>query len=362
MALVGDSTNAMVPGRSGSERDVRTEFDRLFATIKKRIIVCCFSSNVARVKSIVRAAEKNGRYVTLAGRSLWRNTEIAEACGYLPEFSNFLTENEAMLSPRDKIVIIATGCQGEPRSALWRIAMEDHPEIELDAGDTVVFSSRDIPGNEKSIGRLQNQLIAHGINVITQDHAPIHVSGHPAQDELTELLQWTRPNLVLPVHGETRHQMEHARIAGDCQVPHTLVPANGQIIRLGPGIHEVVATVPSGRLGLDGKALRRMDQDVTKSRRKMGYNGAAVVTLVMDARGKVAQNPQISLLGLTEEGQDKRLIEEISALVLDAIDQMPKSGRTDDAAVRHAVAQMVRRHMQEQFGKKPVMDVHVVRV
>ena len=150
MAVIGDSTNALVPGHSGSERGVREEFDRLFPTIKSRIVVSCFSSNIARIKSITEAAHKCGRYVTLAGRSLWRNAEIAEACGYLDEFSGFLTENEAMLSPRDKIVMICTGCQGEPRSALWRIAIEDHPEIELDDGDTVIFSSRDIPGNEKA--------------------------------------------------------------------------------------------------------------------------------------------------------------------------------------------------------------------
>ena len=264
MALVGDSTNALVSGHSGSERGVQNEFLKLFGSIKKRIVVSCFSSNIARLKSIAMAAKKCGRHVTLVGRSLWRNAEIAEACGYLPEFSDFLTENEAMLSPRDKVVIIATGCQGEPRSALWRIAMEDHPEVELDAGDTVIFSSRDIPGNEKQIGRLQNELIARGLTIITQEHRPVHVSGHPAQDELTELFQWTRPNRVLPVHGEARHQMEHARIAKECQVPNILIPTNGQIIRLGPGLHEVVAEVPSGRLGLDGKRLRRMDKEAVE--------------------------------------------------------------------------------------------------
>jgi ribonuclease J len=362
MALIGDSTNALVAGHSGSEREVRATFDQLFGQIKKRIVVSCFSSNIARLKSIVAAAQKHGRHVTLAGRSLWRNAEVAEACGYLPEFSDFLTENEAMNSPRDKVVIISTGCQGEPRSALWRIAVEDHPEIELDAGDTVIFSSRDIPGNEKQIARLQNQLIARGLRIITQDHAPVHVSGHPAQDELTELFQWTRPNLVLPVHGEARHQMEHARIAKECQVPHTLIPNNGQIIRLGPGLHEVVGEVPSGRLGLDGKKLRRMDHEAGKSRRKMGYNGAVVITLVVDARGKVTQDPRVALLGLADEEHNAKLPGEIGAAVLDAIETMPKSSRLDDAAIRHAVSQAARRLLVETIGKKPVMEVQVVRI
>lgn len=362
MALVGDSTNALVAGHSGSERIVHDEFKTLFGKIKQRIIVTCFSSNIARLKSIVDAAKANDRYVTLVGRSLWRNAEVAEECGYLPEFNEFLSENEAMLSPRDKIVMICTGCQGESRSALPRIITDDHAEVELDKGDTVIFSSRDIPGNEKAIGRLQNQLIARGLNVITQAQAPVHVSGHPAQEELVELYQWTRPRLVLPVHGEARHQMEHARIAKECQVPHTLIPANGQIIRLGPGIHEVVTEVPSGRLGLDGRVLRRLDHEAGKDRRKMSHSGAAVITLVMDSRGKVVQEPQVALMGLIDDGNNISIQGDIAAVVQDAVESMPKSTRVDDAAVRHAAAQAARKWLKESHGKKPVMDVHLVRV
>ncbi|MDP9128690.1 MAG: ribonuclease J, partial [Pseudomonadota bacterium] len=362
MALIGDSTNALVPGRSGSEREVQNEFNMLFSTVPQRIIITCFASNVARLKSIAAAAKKNGRYVTLAGRSLWRNAAIAEACGYLPEYNDFLSENEAMNSPRDKVVVICTGCQGEPRSALWRIAVEDHPEIEVDPGDTVIFSSRDIPGNEKAIARLQNRLISRGLKLLTEQEAHVHVSGHPAQDELTELYQWTRPHLSVPVHGEARHQVEHARIATECQVPHTLIPTNGQIIRLGPGLHEVAATVPSGRMGLDGKTLRRMDTDTSKSRKKMSYNGAVVITLLMDTKGRVLQDPQVSVMGIGDEAQMGALHEDIAAVVHDGIENMPKSARLDDAAVRHTVAQVARKRLQETEGKKPVMDVHLVRV
>ncbi len=362
MALIGDSTNALVAGHSGSEREIQDSFNKLFGQIKKRIIVTCFASNIARLKVIAAAAKKHGRYVTLVGRSLWRNAEVAEVCGYLPEFNDFLSENEAMLSPRDKIVIISTGCQGEARSALARIATSDHPEVELEKGDTVIFSSRDIPGNEKLIARLQNRLIAMGVEILTQEQAHVHVSGHPAQDELTELYQWIRPKLALPVHGEARHQMEHARIAKDCQVPHTLIPANGQIIRLGPGIHEVVAEVPSGRWGLDGKMLRRMDHAAAKDRRKMGYNGVAVITLVMDKRGQVAQEPYVTLLGLVDEEEGKSLQGDVVATVLDALEAMPKSTRIDDAAVRHAATQAARRWLNEAHGKKPVIEVHLVRI
>jgi ribonuclease J len=359
MALIGDSTNALVAGRSGSERGVQDSLVGLFTSVKNRVVITCFASNIARVKSIALAAKKSGRYVTLVGRSLWRNSGIAESCDYLTEFSDFLSENEAMQAPREKVVMICTGCQAEPRSALWRIAIDDHPAVELDAGDTVIFSSREIPGNEKQIGRLQNRLIAQGMHVITEAQHHVHVSGHPAQEELVELYQWTRPNLAVPVHGEARHQMEHARIATECQVPHTLIPSNGQIIRLGPGVHEVVGTVPHGRLGLDGKTLQRLNDTVSKDRKKLGFNGAAVITLVMDRRGKSLQMPQVTLMGLPEGAG---LEDDIAAVAEDSIEAMPKSARVDDAAVRHAVAQSARRYLQETHGKKPVFDVHLVRV
>jgi len=362
LAVVSDSTNAMVAGHSGSERTAQEEFIRLFPTIDKRIVVTCFASNIARIKSIVAAAKHAGRYVTLVGRSLWRNTEVANECGFLPEFGDFLTENEAMLSPRDKIVMIATGCQGEPRAALSRIAMEDHPEVDLEKGDTVIFSSRDIPGNEKDIARLQNNLIAKGLRIITASDRPVHVSGHAAQEELAQLYAWTKPHLVLPVHGEARHQAEHVRVAESCNVPHTLIPANGQIIRLGPGVHEVVTEVQAGRWGLDGKVLRRLDTGVSKDRKKLGYNGAAVVTLVMDSKGRVMGEPQVSLIGLMEGDDLASLLGDLSALAHDVVEEMPKSSRIDDAAVRHAVALAVRRRINETHGKKPVTDVHVVRV
>ncbi len=258
--------------------------------------------------------------------------------------------------------MICTGCQGEPRSALWRIATDDHNEVELDEGDTVIFSSRDIPGNEKQIARLQNRLVASGLKIITQYDAPVHVSGHPAQDELAQLYQWTRPRLVLPVHGETRHQIEHERIAKECQVPHTLIPANGQIIRLGPGIHEVVAEVAHGRMALDGKVLRKLDHEAAKSRRKMSFNGAVVMTLVLDVRGKMMQDPQVTLMGLADENTEAPLRNDVAAAIMDALQSMPKSTRIDDNAVRHAVATAARRLMQESYGKKPVMDVHLVRI
>lgn len=371
MAIVGDSTNALVPGHIGSEFEVQQTFERLFSQIRQRIVVACFSSNTARLKSVATVAKKVKRDVTLVGRSMWRNAEVAEECGYLPECSEFLSENEAMLTPRDRIVMVCTGCQGEPRAALWRIATDDHPEIELDEGDAVIFSSSEIPGNEKSIARLQNRLIARGIKVITIHDDKVHVSGHAARGEIVQLYQWTRPRLAIPVHGEMRQRAAHEQIARECQVPHTLLPANGQIVRLGPGLHEIVGEVQNGQLALDGKVLRRLDHDATRLRRKMNANGVAAITLVMDRRGFVVQEPQVSIVGLVEdiaeslapEGAEvSRLPGHIAAVAQDAVAQMPKSTRLDDAAVRHAVAHAARRKVMDICGKKPLVEVHVVRV
>ncbi|MDD5586676.1 MAG: ribonuclease J [Alphaproteobacteria bacterium] len=362
LALVGDSTGALEPGHTGSEIIVQEGFRRLFGKMRTRIIVTCFSSSIARLKSICVAAEEHGRYVALVGRSLWRNAEIAEACGYLPEFSRFLSEHEAMQAPRDKIVMVCTGCQGEPRAALARIAAFNHPAVELDEKDIVIFSSREIPGNERAIARVQNQLLAQGIKALTWATEPVHVSGHSSQDDMARLYEWTRPRLAVPVHGELRHQTEHARIARKQQVPFSIIPANGEIIRLGPGLHEKVAEVPVGKLGLDGKVLRALDRDTIKHRRKMSYNGAAVITLALDPRGMAAQDPQVTLLGIEDEHRVGSLREEVIAEALDALEGMAKSARMDDAAVKLAVTKTIRRYLLEKHGKKPVLEVHVVRI
>jgi ribonuclease J len=362
LALVGDSTGALEPGHTGSEIGVQEAFRVQFGKIRTRIIVTCFSSSIARLKSIALAAEEHGRYVALVGRSLWRNAEIAEACGYLPEFSRFLSEHEAMQAPRDKIVLVCTGCQGEPRSALSRIAAFNHPVVELDEKDIVIFSSREIPGNERAIARVQNLLLRQGVKIITWATNPVHVSGHSSQADMAQLYQWVRPRLAVPVHGELRHQMEHERIARKQGVPATIVPSNGDIIRLGPGLHEKVAEVPVGRLGLDGKMLRALDRDTIKHRRKMSYNGAAVITLALDVRGKAAQDPQVTLLGIEDEHRVGALREALMAETLDALEGMAKSARTDDTAVKLAITKAVRRYLIEVHGKKPVIEMHVVRV
>jgi ribonuclease J len=362
LAMVCDSTNATVPGTSGSEAAVRESLIDLFGRFKNRIAISCFATNVARLDSIAAAAAAKDRNVALVGRSLWRINEAARANGYLKDVAPFLSEHDAGFLPREKTVLICTGSQGEPRSALSRIAADDHPEIVLERGDTVIFSSREIPGNERAIGRVQNLLIGQGVEVITADDAFVHVSGHPAQDELIRMYQWVRPQLAVPIHGEIRHQTEHARIARSCQVADTIIPENGSIIRLAPGPAEVVGQVQHGRMALDGKRIVPLDAGVMRGRHRMMYNGAAVATLVMDAAGALVTQPQVTVMGLIEGPEAGEILVEVGFAVRKAVEELPLQARLDDEAVRQATRIAVRRSFNASQGKKPLTEVHLVRL
>ncbi|MDX9689547.1 MAG: ribonuclease J [Proteobacteria bacterium] len=366
MAVVGDSTGALVTTPVPSEIDAQRGLKKLFNGRKGRIAVTCFASNIARLRSIAAAARENGRYVSLVGRSLWRNAEMAAELGYFPEFNGFLSEHEAMQSPRDKIVMVCTGCQGEKRAALSRIAAFDHPVAELERGDVVFFSSRDIPGNEKAIARVQNLLISQGIDVVTADHVPqgtlLHASGHAGQPEMKIFYEWVKPRLIVPVHGEVRHQVEHERLAHNLGFTRTMISKNGKLMRLGPGVYEEIAEVPVGRWGLDGINLRPLDETVAKDRRKMNFNGAAVVTLVLDRRGIAVCDPQVTLLGVDDEHTIASLREELSNHILDELERMPRSILLSDKGLKEAVFKVIRRRLRETQGKKPVVEVHLIRV
>src|SRR5262249_29178225 len=232
LAMIGDSTNALRPGTSGSEAELRRSLIDLVGRYDARVAVACFASNVARLESIARAAAAHDREVALVGRSLWRIDRAARENGYLTDLPRFLTEDEAGYVPRDKILLICTGSQGEPRAALSRIARQDHPNVSLEPGDVVIFSSRIIPGNEKAINRLPNALLRLGIEVVTDEDHFVHVSGHPNRDELVRMYQMIRPQVAIPVHGEARHLVAHADLARNCQVPDALVIENGAMVRL----------------------------------------------------------------------------------------------------------------------------------
>jgi ribonuclease J len=362
LAMVGDSTNVFVEGEAGSETAIRDSMTELFGEIDARIAVTCFSSNVARLHSIALAAAANGRHAALIGRSLWRMLEAARENGYLHDIPDFISERDAGFLPRDKVVMVVTGSQGEPRAALARIAENTHPEIVLEAGDTVIFSAREIPGNEKPIGRIQSRLAQRGVRIITADDRFVHVSGHPARNELTQMYQAVRPAIAIPVHGTPRHLIEHAKLARACQVPEVVVPANGSAIRLAAGRAGVVGQVPTGALTLDGDRIRRVDSAVIRDRRKMLYNGTGAVTVVLDGKGRMAAEPIVSLSGVYDETERDDAAGEASELVRGAVLALQPGRRGDDEAVREVAMKAVRKLVRGDIGKRPLVSVHVVRL
>jgi len=361
LAMVCDSTNALRPGHSGSEAEVRTALIDLIGRYEQRVAVACFASNVARLDSIVAAGRAHGRDVALIGRSLWRIYKAAKETGYLADVPTLLTEDEAGYLPRDKALLICTGSQGEPRSALARIAQGDHPHITLEEGDTVIFSSRIIPGNERAIGRLQNQLAKRGIDIVTEQDHFIHVSGHPAQDELTHMYQMVRPRIAVPVHGEARHLIAHAQLARECQVPETVVAENGAMVRLAPGPATVIEEVPTGRLAADGNQVLSLGSEALRDRRRMVYNGSAVATVVLDRNGRLLASPKVTVHGVIEETDDA-VRDELAEAVARAVEGLRSSERRDDEAVREAARVAVRRSLRATFGKRPVTEIHIVRI
>lgn len=360
LAIVCDSTNVFTPGVSGSEADLEKTLTDLIGESEGRVAVACFASNVARLETIAKAAAAVGRDVVLAGRSLRRMDEAARENGYLAGTRAFLDEDAAGWLPRERTVIICTGSQGEPRAALSRIAAGDHPRVELEDGDTVIFSSRVIPGNEIAIGKLQNDLVRRGIEIITWRDHHVHVSGHPARDELMKMYQLVRPRIAVPVHGELRHMLEHADLAEDCQVQQAVVAENGGLIRLAPGRAEIIGQVPVGRLAVDGNRIVPIDGALVRDRNRAIYHGSAVVTVVLDKKGRVRDEVQVSTLGVMEAG-DEGALGVVRETVEEIIVALPAARRADDAAVKEAVRIAVRRVFRDRFDKRPVTSVHLVR-
>jgi ribonuclease J len=360
LAMVCDSTNVFVEGEAGSEATVRANLGKLVMTSKCRVAVTCFASNLARVESVALAAVAAGRHPVLSGRALQRMVEAAQECGYLLDFPPCIPEQQAGYLPRDKVLFICTGSQGEPRASMAKLASGEHRDLVLEAGDTAIFSARVIPGNERSVGRLQNALMARGVEVITDHEADIHVSGHPARDELVRVYQWVRPKIAVPVHGEVRHLVEHAALARACQVPETVVAPNGTLVRLAPGPAEIVDHVPSGRLARDGDILVPLDGESLRERRKLLWNGAAAVTLVIDGEGWPVAPPKVSLRGIEDE--DGELLEAIVAGLSEMLADLNAAERGDDGRIEEAASRAVRRVVRAHLGKKPLTDVHIVRI
>lgn len=359
LAMICDSTNAMVEGHSGSESEVRQTMSVLLRDLRGRVAVTCFASNVARLESVALAAHDAGRSVALVGRSLRNIDAAARECGYLRDLPPFLTEDDVDDVPDDNILMMVTGSQGEPRSALARIAMDTHPRVALGQGDTVIFSSRMIPGNERAIVTVQDNLVRRGVHLMTDADHMVHVSGHPARDELRRLYRLVKPRFSVPTHGEWRHLSAHAALARDAGAQPILLE-DGDVLSLSSERAEVTDSAPVDKLVLDGSRLTPIGGGVMTARRRMLFNGVVVASLAVDANGRLRSTPRISAPGLFDN--DDAELDRIHTEFADAIDDLPQSLRRDDDALNDAARAALRRALGRRLQKRPLVDVHLLRV
>ncbi len=363
LALVGDSTNAVREGRSPSEADVAKSLTEIVKNARGRVAVTTFASNVARVQAVAEAARAAGREVVVVGRAMERVVQVARETGYLKGIPPFRSVSVYGHLPPDKVLALCTGSQGEPRAALARIANDDHPEVTLNKGDCVIFSSRTIPGNERAVGNIINALISQGIEIITDRTHLVHVSGHPRCDELREMIGWVRPQVLVPAHGEPLHLHEHAKLARAAGVPKVLVCRNGDVVRLGPGDASIIGEAPAGRLYKDGLILETAQARAVAERRKLSFSGCAFVALAITEKGELADDPEVELVGMPDKGVTG---ESLADLAFDAavstFEGLPRARRRDPDATAESVRRAVRATLLAQWGKKPVCVVHVLVV
>lgn len=358
LALVCDSTNVFNAQASGSEGDVREGLRQVIAEAKGRVVVTSFASNAARVQTLGEVAHATGRALCIAGRSLDRIIGAAKASGYLKNFPPLVDWDMAMDMPRDKVMIVVTGGQGEARAALARIAFDSHP-IKLDKGDLVVFSSKQIPGNEIAIGRVQNALAAKGVDMVTDKQAHVHVSGHPGKPELKAMYEWIRPEILLPVHGEMRHMAEQARFGASVGIAQTIVQSNGDVVRLAPGKAKVIGKEHTGRLVLDGDVILAADGGTMNERRKISVNGQICVAVACTAGGVLTGRPEIRMQGVPLEEDREAFMSEAAE---EAAEAVALGVGKDREALRERIRLAVRRTATRWTGKKPIVDVMIITV
>jgi ribonuclease J len=365
LAMVCDSTNVFQEGSAGSEADVRVALEQLIGTLKGKVAVGCFASNVARMSSVIRAAENSGRRVCLLGRSMHRMAAAARSVGFLQDCKPFVNDQEANSFPKSKILYLCTGSQGEQRAALSRIAEGNHPHISLGEGDACVFSSRVIPGNEIPIRNLQNRLAGRGVRLYSdRDHPGIHVSGHPCRDELAQMYQWARPQIAIPTHGERRHLLEHLAFARELQTPQAVAPKNGDMVRLAPGRAEIIDEVVSGRLFLDGGVLTPENSDPLRERRHAAANGVLIVAVTLDKKNKLAADVEVRGIGLPGDADYplSDAFDDLAEDAEDAITNMAAEARGDDRSVQQAVGRTLKKTAQRIWERRPVVETVVVRL
>ena len=362
-AIICDSTNAIRDGVSPSEADVGATLKEIVAKAKHRVCFTTFSSNVARIRSIAEAAMAADRDVVVVGRAMDRVIGVAREQGMLDGIPPFRTVEAYGYLPRDKVVALLTGSQGEPRAALSRIAGDDHPEIALSAGDLVVFSSRTIPGNERVVNKVINGLVKRGVRVMTDRDGLVHVSGHPRRGELEQMYGWVRPQVSIPVHGEPMHLAEHAALAKRLGVKEVVLCSDGHVVRLAPGPAERVDDIPFGRLYKDGKVLVSDAARTIPERRKLGYVGIVSVALAMDSKGAVMGDPSVELTGIPERGEGGvDMLDHVFDTVVATLDNLPRARRRDPDSLSESIERAVRSAVNVAWGKKPVCHVHIVEV
>ncbi|MDC0433531.1 ribonuclease J [Pelagibacteraceae bacterium] len=361
-AMICDSTNIFSPGRAGSESDVRDSLLRIMEVKTKRILVTSFASNVARMESIFYCAKKTGRSICLVGRSMHRIYKAARKCGYLKGLIEPLEPRDAKKVSKNKILYLATGSQGEPMGAMNRIVNRSHPDVFLEEGDCVIFSSKIIPGNEKKLYNLQNQIVKNNIEIISEENAFVHVSGHPNRDDLKDMYMWVKPKSIIPVHGEHRHMQEHVSFAKEMQIPKTLLIENGDIIKLLPGdAPQIIDKAPSGRVYLDGSINVETDSQSIKDRKNLSINGYLEITLLVSNNGKI-KKPIISFRGIPENQNNEPFIFDMENEIFNICKTFSIESKNQQKNLIETIKQNCRRIVRERTGKKPFTNINIARI
>ena len=362
LAMVADSTNITNPGTSGSEAEVLESLVKLIGQQPQRVVLTTFASNVARLQTAMTAATQAGRQVALIGRSMRRMVAAARDCGYLRDMPPLVDERDVMDLPRRRVLLLCTGSQAEPRAALARIASGAHPKIRLEAADTAIFSSKIIPGNERIIYDLHNLLVKQGVTVITEDDHFVHVSGHPSRDEVAQLYRWVKPRIVVPVHGELRHLKEHVAFALAHGAEHAILASDGDLVRLAPGIPEIVGEVPVGRHAFEDGDFLAVDAERYRQRRKLANAGTVFVSLVLDSFGSVLAAPKVASVGSVELDDDPRARQALAEALVDEMERLSDKEVADDGRVEEAARAAVRRQLKLGRERRPVIQVQIVRL
>lgn len=362
LAMICDSTNIFSPGRAGSESDVRESLLKIMSLKSKRIIVTSFASNVARMETIFYCAEKINRQVCLVGRSMNRIFKAAKQCGYLQNIQNPIDPRESKNFPREKLVFLCTGSQGEPMGAMKRIVKGIHPDVFIEKGDTVIFSSKIIPGNEKKLYSLHNDLVRQEIELVTEETDFVHVSGHPNRDDLKDMYNWVKPESIIPVHGEHRHMNEHIRFAKEMQIPHALRIEDGDVVRIYPGQNpEIIDKAPSGKMYLDGNIAVGEDSQSIKERRNLSLNGYLEITLILNNSGKL-NKPVISYRGIPENDFDEKIIFEMEDKIFNTCRSFSMKNKNQEKNLIETIKQNCRKLIKERTGKKPFTNINIARL